>query len=91
MVDEALTVLREDPPACDEAAGSRGEAVRGGRDTHGLHHVVEEDGSVEFQESDVVVGGELVVLGVEEDAADRSGGGYVVSRGHHAHSHVGSP
>lgn len=87
----SLTVLHDHSPARDVAAGPCGEAVGGGRHTHGLHQVIEEDGAAELQQGDVVVGGELVVLRVDEDAPDISGGCSVVGGSHHPHSHVGLP
>lgn len=90
-MSSALTVLPEDPPACDIAAGPRGEGVRGGGYAHRLHQVIEEDRSAELQKGDVVVGGELVVLWVQEDSPDRSRGCSVDPHGHHAHSHLGPP
>ena len=86
-----LTVLREHPPARHEAAGPRGEGVGGSGHTHGLYQLVEEDGGADLQQGDVVVGGELVVLRVLQDAADLPRGGGVASRVHDAHTHVGTP
>lgn len=43
------TILHKDAPACDVAGGPCGEGVRGGRDAHRLHQVVEEDGSAELE------------------------------------------
>ena len=63
----------------------------GGGDTHGLYQLAENDGGAELQQGDVVVRGELVVLGVEEDATDQSGDGGVAARVHHTHAHVGTP
>lgn len=86
-----LTILHKNSPPCDIAAGPRGESVRGGGDAHRLHQVTEKNRCAELEEGDVIIRRELVILWVEEDAADRSGGCSLVSRGHHTHSHVCTP
>lgn len=85
------TVLHENSPACDVAAGSSGEHVWGGRDAHWLHQVIKENRRAELQEGDVIVRGKLVVLWVEEDPTDQSDGCSVAPRGHHTHSHISTP
>ena len=87
----ALTILHQDPPARDVAAGPGGEGVGRGGDTDGLYQVIEVDRGAELQQGDVVVRGELVVLGVEDDTTDLSGGCSVAGRVHHTHAHVGTP
>lgn len=86
-----LTILHKNPPACDIAAGPSCECVWGGRDTHRLHQVIEENRRAELQEGDVVIRCELVILGVEEDPTDQSGCCSMVPPGHHAHPHVSPP
>lgn len=88
---QCRTFFSQDSPSSDEAAGSGGEDVGWGRYTDRLDQLIEKHWSAQFQQGNVIVWGELIVLRMQDDAADLSGRCCVTDWVHHSHSHVGPP